>query len=176
MQFLFKLLFGKGTATSIASFLFFANPNITYNNGAIVIEGSLNGVFTSQVERIINTGTEVTITYDISLIIDDSQNKILKNKKIEHIIKYDNLENMYRCTIDNKKYSIVHKEDAYKHIQDYHISIDYAPAISGKKIIFYIEAAINYSSSLQMEIPDNALWDYYIPHKKIRNIRIKENQ
>ncbi|MBN1757949.1 MAG: hypothetical protein JW863_06520 [Chitinispirillaceae bacterium] len=174
MEYLFKILFGKGVATTLAALLFFSTPDISRKDSVIGIDGKLNGIFTDRVERIISTGTEVRIAFDLSLILTTAGGKTVVNRKFEHTIQYDNLKKCYLCTIDRNQLVFSDKNDAFRSIETYSVSIDVPDSLNERGIDFYIEASISYSSSLTIDIPDNALWDYYIPNKKIRNFRFKD--
>ena len=174
MEYLFKILFGKGAATALAALLVFTVPEMTEMNGVITVSGKLNGIFTNRVERIIRTGTEVRIMYDLTIIVNGKSGKTIHTREITNTIRYNNLENNYLCTSDHQQSTVADKDAAFRHIKAYSAEIALPDSLTDHTIDFYIEASIAYASALEIAIPDNTLWDYYIPNRKIRNCPIKE--
>jgi hypothetical protein len=172
MEYLFRILFGKGVVTPIAAVLLFTTPKITTDGTSVLISGTLKGIFTSRVERIIHTGTELSITYDLSLVFADGNSRVLENRKVKHSIRYNDLEKEYLCVVDGESMKVKDENSAYRLMENYRIRIPRRKAGAAKRMDLYIEASIDYSSSLQVDVPDNMLWEYYIPNKKIRNIRL----
>lgn len=172
MEYLFRILFGKGAATSIAAMLLFTMPEVTLKDSSVVIRGALDGIFTSRVERILHTGTEVTVTYDFSVVFEDENGRTVENREVKHRIRYDDLEKKFQCRVDSVFMLVDNKKDAYRMIEQYEVRIPGRKARAGVRTDIYIEASIHYSSALQVDVPDNVLWEYYIPNKKIRNIRL----
>ena len=174
MEYLFKILFSKGAATALSTLLFFSTPEFTATGTVFTVSGRLSGIFTNRVERIIRTGAEVCVTYDLTLIYSSRKGKTMVNRKLSHLISYDNLENRYHCSINGKRTVLSGKDAAFRLVEAYSTVFDLPDLLPEHSVNFYIEASINYASALEIDIPDNALWDYYIPNKKIRNCTIKE--
>lgn len=163
MNTILKLIFGS----SMASVLFFTPPTFKENNSDIIISGQLRGIVTEKVEKIINAGSEVRIIYYISIYAFENNKTILLKKKIFNSIKFDNLEDLYLLNLNGKMYYTGKKEDAYSKIGFYRAEFE-------KKSFgfsdFYVDASIEYKSSLKSDISTAALWEYYMPYQKIEGI------
>jgi len=170
MEFLY-FLFSKTARGGIAAILFFSAPSLVVDNNTLNLVGTLNGIVMPKVERILKTGTEVKIKYDSSLIAHEKNGDQLVSGHIIHTVKYDPLAAIYHLDINGKKVNVGDIKEAEKKLGEFRIVIPYKTGAS--RFDVYIEATIDYESSLNIDLAGNVLWDYYIPNKKIRGITIE---
>ena len=176
MEIFFRTILGKTTAYGIAGLLFFTTPTFLKKNDTIVINGNLNGIITKKVKRILNTGTLITIIFHFSIFVKDNDKEELLQKKVKHKMKYYPLEGKYVGQKNNQKIFTKSIKKLEKYMGIYQVQFHYNKSIKNKIFDFYVEAEIKYTSSLKIKIPSEAIWEYHIPNKKIKNILIKESR
>jgi len=167
----FKALFGGG----VAALVLFSAPKITLHNDQITVAGKLNNSTPEKVERIINTGTEVEITFYISLTIYKKSQTLLFKKRVKNSIRFDPLKKVYHVNSDGKKAVLTSKERAVDQFESYKAVFNQSEkkSIDNGKVDFYVEASIDYKSSINMNLPAAALWNYHTPNRKIENVNIE---
>ncbi len=166
MNLIIKFIFGS----SIASVLFFTPPAFHQTESRIIISGNLQGVITEKAERIINTGSEVRIVYYISIYSLENKKTSLLKKKIINSIRRDNLKDIYTLNLNGWLYYTSSREEAFQRAGFYRAEFE-KPANNNFGFgDYYIDASIEYNSSLKNNIPATALWEYYIPFMKVKGI------
>ena len=166
MNTIIKLIFG----TSMASVLFFTAPSFQQNDSHIIISGELHGIVTEKVERIINTGAEVRIIYYVSIYAVENKRTVLLNKILITSIRHDSLEDLYILNLNGKKYYTASREDAFWRAGFYRADFEKPLKNNYGFGDFYIDASIEYNSSLKSGIPGTTLWEYYMPNLKVPGI------
>ena len=82
------------------------------------------------------------------------------------------MNNKYLIKSDGKESSTDNIAEAEKLLGAYRTEFQF-PGNSPERFDFYIEAEIDYVSALEIDLPGRSLWNYFIPSKKIQNIRLK---
>ncbi len=166
MNLIMKFIFGS----SIASTLFFTAPLFQQNDSRIFISGELRGVVTEKVERIINTGSEVRIVYYVAIYAVENKRTVLFSKKIVNSIRYDNLDDLFILNLNGKSYFTASREDAFRRAGFYRAEFEKPVKNNYGFGDLYIDASIEYNSSLKSGIPGTTLWEYYVPNLKVPGI------
>lgn len=163
MNLIMKFIFGS----SIASTLFFTAPSFQQNDSRIFISGDLRGVVTEKAERIINSGSEVRIIYYVAIYAVENKRTVLYSKKIVNSIRHDSLDDLYILNLNGKSYFTAGRDDAFRRAGFYRVEFE-KPARNNYGFgDFYIDASIEYNSSLKTGIPGMTLWEYYVPQLKV---------
>jgi hypothetical protein len=163
MEALLKFLLG----TSMASVLFFSQPAIYRDANHLFITGELNGAVTEKVERIINTGAQINIIYYVSIYsISNNGTKILR-KKLVNSIKYNHLQGIYTLNLNGTVSRTDDRKTAYSKLRILNAEFGVENIDSMRFRDCYIDASIEYDSSLKLDIPSTVLWEYYMPYIKV---------
>ena len=171
----FKTLFGKSVSTGLASILFFLTPSWEIIGNKIIISGELRGIFTPKVRRILNTSTQITVTYRVALKLYQDDDKKLMRKEKKHTIQYDSLSGEYNITIDEKEKVFKKREEAFNYFKHYQVTIQ-SPYKGEFTCDLLVDATIQYKSKLQVDFKGSALWDHYIPNIKMEGIEMEVSE
>ena len=167
MEFLYFFI-SKGGKAAVAAVLFFSTPTLTMDSNNLIVKGKLNGIITEKMERILKTGTEIKIKYYVSLVAHENGEERLLSKHFIHTIKYDPLQSIYLINSAGKTATAGTLKEAERLLGDYRVMFPHGRG--SRPFDFYAEATIDYLSSLDIDLAGGALWDYYIPNKKIQGL------
>jgi hypothetical protein len=174
VELLFKILLGKAAGVSIAALLFFSAPVIQLEGNSILVNGFLQGIITEKAARILKSGAPISIEFDFSLTLHGATFNKLYNKKIVHSIGFDPLAQTYVVNRPGARDTVKTLQKAIDLLGHYYVTMDMVATEDGVTADFYGEAHLDYTSSLQIDIPASSLWEYYIPTVKLKNLSLEK--
>lgn len=169
MDLLIKAIFTKAAAAGIAAAIGFSSPAFQIQKDRLVVSGSLNGIITKKVQRIARTGAFVSVTFTVSVIVSEKNDERIITRRFVHSFRYDPLQGNYLVRTPAASITVPELSSVDKVISEYRVELPWK-GMKPETVDAYIEADIAYDSALNLDISGPALWDFYIPSRKIRGL------